>query len=66
MMIQLDPPVPVSVTSKKNESGSAILVHDFSVDHNPHWAVVMDKTGEIWWVPNNEVRVAKNWTMGRR
>lgn len=66
MILQLDPTLPVIVTSKDNETGEAIILHDFSNEHDPHWVVIMDKTGELWFVPNREVRVQKNWTMGRR
>lgn len=65
-MLRLNPPLPVLVTSKNNETGNAIIVHDWSLEHEAHWVVVMDRTGEIWWVPNSEIRVGKNWTMGRR
>lgn len=64
--IQLNPPLPVIVTSRKNESGQAIMVNSLSTEQNALWCVIMDKTSEIWWVPNPEIRAQKNWTMGRR
>ena len=30
------------------------------------WVVFMDADGACWTVPNPEVRMSANWTMGRR
>jgi hypothetical protein len=30
------------------------------------WVVFMDADGACWTVPNPEVRMTTNWTMGRR
>jgi hypothetical protein len=30
------------------------------------WVVFMDADGSCWTVPNPEVRIAANWSMGRR
>jgi hypothetical protein len=30
------------------------------------WVVFLDETGECWTFPNPEIRLPKNWTMGRR
>lgn len=38
---------------------------DYGQEHHLIWVVALDATGEIWAVPNPEVRVQNNWTMGR-
>jgi len=30
------------------------------------WVVFMDEDGACWTVPNPEVRMASNWSLGRR
>jgi len=63
MITQLNPPLPLE-TSK-----GAGLAH-FMIDYGPEadlmWVVFMDKDGACWTVPNPEVRMAMNWSMGRR
>lgn len=65
-MLQLNPPIPVIVTSKENAKGLAFALVDYSAEHHVIWGVAIDATGEVWWVPNPEIRFQKNWTMGRR
>lgn len=65
-MIPVSPNLPVIVTSKDNKKGKAIFVTDYGEEHHLVWTVVMDDTGEIWCVPNPEIRVQFNWTVGRR
>ena len=42
----------------------------FVIDHGPEasllWVIFMDADGACWTVPNSEVRMSFNWTMGRR
>ena len=42
----------------------------FVIDYGPEaallWVVFMDADGACWTVPNPEVRMSFNWTMGRR
>ena len=64
MFTQLNPTIPVWNTTK-NESGYAIGVIDYSQEHHLIWIIVSDSNGEIWAVPNPEVRVQYNYTMGR-
>ena len=66
MMLQLNPMIPVIVTSKGGERGYAFLVTDRGEECYKMWSVIMDKSGEIWDIPNTEVRVQSNWTLGRR
>jgi len=63
MITQLNPPLPLE-TAKG--SGMAHFVIDYGPEANLVWVVFMDKDGACWSVPNPEVRIAFNWTMGRR
>lgn len=65
MILQLNPSIPMIVTSKENRAGEAIFLWERSPEHFCYWGIVLDDTGEIWWVPNNEVRVMHCWTTGR-
>ncbi len=42
----------------------------FLIDYGPEsalfWVVFMDEDGACWTVPNPEVRMEKNWTLGRQ
>lgn len=66
-------PKPVQVVAKtlpagvkaKNRKGTALGFMP-AHDQHIHWLVVFDETGEIVFVPNPEVRMDDNWTLGRR
>jgi hypothetical protein len=60
---QLDPPLPLHVVDRG--SGYAIAVIDYGQEHDLLWVVGMDDGGEIWCVPNPQVRLQTNWSMGR-
>ena len=64
-MLQLNPTIPVIATSKDNMKGDALFVIDYGEQHSLIWIVAL-KNGEIWCIPNEEIRMQKNWTMGRR
>ena len=63
MITQLNPPLPLE-TSKG--SGWAHFVIDYGPEAALLWVVFMDADGACWTVPNAEVRMSFNWTMGRR
>ena len=63
MIIQLNPTIPMSTEKGK---GHAIALIDYSEEHNLIWVIACNETGEIWAIPNPEVRMQKNWTLGRR
>ena len=65
MIKQLNPSVPVVVTSKDMREGEAVFLWVRSPEHHVCWCVVFDDTGEVWWVPNPEIRVTRCWTVGR-
>ena len=63
MLVQLNPPLPLE-TSKG--SGWAHFVIDYGPEAALLWVVFMDADGACWTVPNPEIRMSSNWTMGRR
>jgi hypothetical protein len=60
---QLNPPLPME-TSKGG--GWAHFLIDYGPEGALLWVVFMDADGACWTVPNAEVRMSFNWTMGRR
>jgi hypothetical protein len=63
MMLQLDPPLPM--TTPKG-GGLAHFVIDYGPETHLMWVVFLDADGSCWTVPNPEIRMASNWSMGRR
>ena len=63
MLTQLNPPLPLE-TSKG--PGWAHFVIDYGPESALLWVVFMDTDGARWTVPNFEVRLSYNWTIGRR
>ncbi len=61
---QLDPPVPVHVLDRG--SGMAFAVIDYGPEFDLLWVTGMDEGGEVWCVPNPQVRLQANWSMGRK
>ena len=74
MTFRLDPPIPVAITAKSlpegvkaaSPRGWAYAWKDVGVDGHRLWVVVLDKTGEVVDVPQPEIRVDMNWSLGRR
>ena len=62
MITQLNPPLPM--TTPKGD-GWAHFVIDYGPEAALMWVVFMDADGACWTVPNPEVRMYKNWTLGR-
>lgn len=63
MILQLDPQIPL-ITDRGN--AQAILVIDYSEEHDLMWVCILDETGEVWTVPNNKVRGFANYSIGRQ
>jgi len=63
VLTQLNPPLPLE-TSKG--PGWAHFLIDYGPEAALLWVLFMDKDGACWTVPNQEVRMCFNWTMGRR
>jgi hypothetical protein len=63
MLTQLNPPLPLETPKGP---GMAHFVIDYGPEADLLWVVFMDKDGACWSVPNPEVRMAFNWSLGRR
>lgn len=63
MFTQLNPPLPLSTPKGR---GYAVGVIDYGLEHSLLWVVALDDSGEVWCVPNSEVRMQPNWSAGRR
>jgi hypothetical protein len=63
MILQLNQPLPVEIPQGK---AWAHFLLDYSQDHFPIFGCFLHETGECWWVESHEVRLQKNWTLGRR
>jgi hypothetical protein len=61
-LLQLNPSIPM-VTPKGE--GLAIMVADYSEEQDCLWVVADTATGQIWWWPNNRVRMSKNISLNR-
>lgn len=63
MILQLNPSLPVEVIGKG--SGETIFMIDYGVEHHLLWVVALDSDGSVWCVPNPEIRMIKNYSIGR-
>ncbi len=63
MLVQLNPPLHMETPKGP---GLAHFVIDYGPEAHLQWVVFMDADGACWTVPNPEVRMSFNWTMGRR
>lgn len=62
-LLQLDPMLPL--LTDDGRKATAILVIDYSQEHDLLWVCFMDDTREIWALPNSRVRVGDNISLGR-
>jgi hypothetical protein len=63
VLSQLNPPLPLETPKGP---GWAHFLIDYGPESALLWVVFMDADGACWTVPNFEVRMSYNWTMGRR
>jgi hypothetical protein len=63
-MIQLSPSIPVHVLNRG--AGEAVGWIDYGKEDHLIWVVAMDSNGEVWCVPNPEIRFMPNYSIGRR
>jgi hypothetical protein len=63
MITQLNPPLPMETPKG---GGWAHFLIDYGPESALLWVVFMDADGACWTVPNAEVRMSFNWTLGRR
>jgi hypothetical protein len=62
-MLQLNPTIPIYIPHM-DLKGYAIGWIDYSEEQHLYWIVALDNT-EIWTLPNTQVRMQKNITLGR-
>lgn len=62
MMLQLNPPLPV--TTPKGKALAHVLV-DYGAESDLVWVCFQDSTGECWSWRNQDIRAQQNPTMGR-
>ena len=63
MLVQLNPPLHMETPKGK---GWAHFCIDYGPETHLLWVVFMDADGACWTVPNPEIRLSVNWTLGRR
>lgn len=63
MIIQLDPMLPVFI--EKLGTGFAFAMIDYSQEHYVHFVIALDSDGSIWVLPNRNVKLQKNISIGR-
>jgi hypothetical protein len=63
MLKQLDYPLPLETPKGK---GWAFFVIDRSQEHDLEWVCFIDETRECWTFRNNDIKIQKNITMGRK
>lgn len=61
--LQLNPPIPCDTPKGP---AFCIAMIDYSQEHDTLWKCIITATGEVWDVPQPEVRGVKNVSMGRR
>jgi hypothetical protein len=59
---QLNPTIPLR---SDKASGEAVAVIDYSIEHDLMWVIIDDTTGQVWTVPNKDVRAYANYSAGR-
>lgn len=62
-MLQLNPSLPVFVVGRGK--GEAIGWLDYGKEDNLIWVVAMNDSGEVWCVPNPDIRLLTNYSIGR-
>jgi hypothetical protein len=63
MLVQLNPPLHMETPKGP---GMAHFCIDYGPESNLLWVVFMDADGACWTVPNPEIRMSFNWSLGRR
>lgn len=63
MITPLNPSIPVVVVG--NGTGECIGWIDYGPEHHLLWIVAMDSGGEVWQVPNHQIRLCRNPSMMR-
>jgi len=58
----LNPTIPLK---SEKASGECIAIIDYSIEHDLMFVIIDDATGQIWTVPNPDVRAFANYSAGR-
>lgn len=61
-ILQLNPTIPMHCPQG---IGYAIAMIDYSQEHDILWIIAINETGEVWAVPNKDIRAIINISMGR-
>lgn len=61
-ILQLNPTIPMWTAKGV---GYAIAMIDYSQEHSLLWVIALNETGEIWAMPNEDVRLVRNYSVGR-
>ena len=64
MFTQLNPPLPLFIPSK-NASALAHGIIDYGLEHHLLWVCFLNENGKCWTVPNSDIRMEWNYSMGR-
>ena len=64
MIHQIDPQLTMYVPHMDDE-GIALFLIDYCLEEDLYWVIAMKKDGAIWTLPNKQVRMTKNITVGR-
>ena len=64
MFTQLNPPLPLFIPSK-NASALAHGIIDYGPEHHLLWVCFLSESGECWTVPNSDIRMEWNYSLGR-
>lgn len=64
MLLQLNPSIPVYVKDKGN--GEAVGWIDYGKEDHLLWLVALDSDGSVWAVPNPDIRLLNNYSIGRQ
>jgi hypothetical protein len=63
MMMQLQPPIPL--VHKDGRRFLALIVIDYSPEHDVLWLGGFEESRELWCLGNAELRLADNLSLGR-
>ena len=64
MLTELRCPLEVTVLSKDGAKGHVFAIIDYGPEADLLFVTVLAE-GEVWCVPNKDIRVAPNWSLGR-
>lgn len=63
MITPLNPSIPVEVVEMG--TGECIGWIDYGPEFDLIWITALDSNGEVWSVPNKDIRFIKNYSLGR-